>query len=99
MNKAGKNFLKDIVEKFRSKLLKVIVGMLFACGSLFAFAPQVENFLTTYVLPRWHDSPILIKCMMIAIAGCLFSHIFDFIGGLLGRLFEYALEKLQDLLK
>ena len=99
VNKAGKNFLKDIVEKLRSKLLKVIVGMLFACGSLFAFAPQVENFLTTYVLPRWHDSPILIKCMMIAIAGCLFSHIFDFIGGLWGRLFEYALEKLQDLLK
>jgi len=93
------NFLKNVAAAFSNQVVDGIVGLICSCGMLFVFATQVETFLQTYVLPRWYTSPILTKCFVIAIVGCLFSHVFDFLGRLLIGLLEYIIKKVREVLR
>lgn len=99
VKKPGMNFLKNVAAAFSNQVVDGIVGLICSCGMLFVFATQVENFLQTYVLPRWYASPILTKCFVIAIVGCLFSHVFDFLGRLLIGLLENIIKKVREVLR
>ena len=99
IEKRAPNFFKSIAESFKNRIIQAIVGAIFLFGTIFSFSMQVENFLNTYIIPRWLNSPELIKCFAIAIVGCLFSHLFDLVGCLLIFLAGYVVRMIRELCK
>lgn len=96
VKKPGRNFFKDVVDTFRNQIVQALVGIFCTISFFTVFATQAEDFLQQYVVPRWYASPILIKCVAIAIAGCLFNYIFELIGKMLIYFGESIIKKIRE---
>ena len=96
VKKPGNNFLKSIAEVLRNQVVETIVGAILSIGALAAFATQAETILQVYILPFWHSSPNLIKCLEIALAGSIFSHAFDVIGKLVIHFVERIIQAIRE---
>ena len=93
------NLLKNIVEVLRNKIVETMVGVTTVVGIVLALATQVEKFLDKFILPLWYSSSVLTKCLLIAIAGSLFSNVFNFIGKVIFYLFCCAREIIRKKLR
>lgn len=99
VKKPGMNLLKNIVEVLRNKIVETMVGVTTVVGIVLALATQVEKFLDKFILPLWYSSSVLTKCLLIAIAGSLFSNVFNFIGKVIFYLFCCAREIIRKKLR
>lgn len=99
VKKPGRNLFKDVVETLKKQVIAAIVTLAISLGLLTLYVTQAENFLQQYVISRWHDSPLVIKCVVIALAGSLFNCIFECIGKLLSYLGERIIRKIRESLR
>lgn len=74
-----KNFLTDTKNKFVSEVAAFIIIILFTVFNV----AKLEYFLNTSIVPFVKNSPTLQKCVIIAMAGCILTHLFNLVGGLL----------------
>ena len=99
VRRPGTNFLKNIVEVLKNKIIEAIVGFILVFGTAFTLATKVEQFLTTVVIPTWQASPVLMKCLLIALAGSLFSNMFSCVGKIFFYFLYFLQRKIREIMR
>lgn len=99
VKKSRTNFIKNIAEQLRNKVVDAVVGCLLISSTAVVFATQAEKILNTYVVSVWESSPVLSKCLLIAIAGSLFNNIFSFTGKVILYFIHYIHTAIREKLR
>lgn len=82
VNKPAGNWLKSLFVDTKTKILTELVGIIIVIITVAINATKLEGFLNTYVIPFVKSSPTLLKCVIIALIGCVLTHLFDIVGKL-----------------
>ncbi len=83
VDKPAANAIKNILTEVKNKLFTQIVGFIFITFFIVFNAGKCEHFLNMYIVPFVKNSPTLQKCVIIALVGCILTHLFNLVGGLL----------------
>ncbi|MCM1383369.1 MAG: hypothetical protein NC243_02370 [Lachnoclostridium sp.] len=77
------NLLKSILLDAKTKVITEVLGFLAVIALLIFNAAKYESLLDSYIVPFVKKSPTLMKCVIIAVVGCVLTHLFNIVGKLL----------------
>lgn len=83
VSKPAGNLLKSILLDAKIKLLTELIGFCVVIVLVIINATKYEHLIDSYIAPFVKNSPTLMRCVIIALIGCVLTHLFDIVGKLL----------------